>query len=213
MSKDTDDIVALLSAELASGPSPVVASSIENPLVLEIQGITLALYIRKITSAYFKTRPDVTRIQLHDSSAIRALEDQNIKVLTLGYCHETNSVVLWPQNSIKSRFNKRKNVSLYSRMSFQRIAGASSSSIQYRLSNGDTITGLPLKCLNQVLRDFTSNDDYSPRTLDMFEDDGDKSQELNELSESESLSRILKQNPSFSFADAVDALLSKRKTR
>jgi hypothetical protein len=213
MSKDTDEIVALISAELKSGHSPFVANPIENPLVIEIEGISLALYIRKITSAYFKTRPDVTRIQLHDSSAIRALEDQKIKVLTLGYCPETNSVVLWPPKSIRSRFNKRKNVSLYSRMSFQRIAGASNSSNHYRLSNGDTITGLPLKCLKQVLRDLARTVDGAHRTLKLFKEDGDKSQALNELSESESLSRILQQNPSFSFADAVDALISNRKTR
>jgi hypothetical protein len=213
MSKDTDEIITLISAELTSGPSPFVASSIENPLVFEIEGVLLALYIRKITSAYFKTRPNVTRIQLHDSSAIRALEDQGIKVLTLGYCLKTNSVVLWPQKSIRSRFNKRKNVSLYSRMSFQKTAGESNSSIRYRLSNGDTIIGLPLKCLNQVLRDVARNDDDSHRTLELFEEDSDKSKALNELSESEFLSRILQQNPSFSFADAVDALLSNRKTR
>lgn len=201
---NTDEIVILISKQLASGPSPLDVTSVQNPLIIKVEGIPYALYIRKITSAYFKSRPDVTRIQLHNSDSIRNLEDQGIKVLTVGYCTESNCVVLWPQKSITSRFNKRKNVSLYSRMSFQRIAGKSDSAIHYQLSNGDKITGLPLICLNNVLKDFTRNVEG---TLKLFEDD----EESKSMNESESLNLILTQNPNFSFADAVDALISKRK--
>ena len=38
-----------------------------NPLIIKIDNRLYAFYIRQITSAYFKNRPDVSRIQLHDS--------------------------------------------------------------------------------------------------------------------------------------------------
>ena len=213
MSKETDKIVALIGENLKSDPDRVLVHSFENPLVIEIGGATVALYIRKITSAYFKNRPDVTRIQLHDSSSIKDLETQGVKVLILGYCPEFNCVVLWPPESTTSRFNKRKNVSLYSRKSFQKEAGSSNTPMRYRLKNSDTITGFPLTLLSQSLKDFFGQQNNYAKSPKLFDDDPQKNETVDSTNNSGALTDILKQNPSFSFADAVEHLMSKRKTR
>jgi hypothetical protein len=211
MSKETDKIVALIGENLNSDPDRVLVHSFENPMAIEIGGATTALYIRKITSAYFKNRPDVTSVQLHDSSSIKDFENQGIKVLILGYCPEFNCVILWPPESINSRFNKRKNVSLYSRKSFQKEAGTENSAIRYRLKNADTITGFPLKLLSRSLEDFLGQQSNCPKSPTLFDDEHQKNERDGSTINSEALTEILKKHPSFSFADAVEHLMSKRK--
>lgn len=213
MSKETDKIIALIRENLNSDPHRVTVHSNKNPLVIEIDGATTALYIRKITSAYFKNRPDVTRVQLHDSPSIRDLEAQGTNVLILGYCPEFKCVVLWPRDSITSRFNKRKNVSLYSRSSFQQTASKANSAVRYRLKNGDTITGFPLRLLIDSLEIFVRQHSNWPKRPQRFENDTTHYPTNDSNSNSASLANILKENPSYSFADAVEHLFSKRKVR
>src|SRR6056300_1009392 len=79
-----------------------------NPLVIKIDNRLCAFYIRQITSAYFKNRPDVSRIQLHDSPKTKSLIQKNTPVIVLGYCVDFDVFITWASDSLSKRLNFKK---------------------------------------------------------------------------------------------------------
>ncbi len=206
----TTEIVNLIKGHLVKD-GLYHANSSTNPLEISTANMRLALLIRKITSAYFETRPDVSRVQLHDSQPIKSLENKGIHVLVVGYCPKSEAVIIWPPAAITSRFNKRNNVSLYSRFSFQIKASKSSKIKSLTLSNGDVILGSHVSVVANAVsfvasRNFTI-EAPSARTLGKLEE----ATPLAEMSDSDALKKIIEDNPQFTFADAVDFLRSNRK--
>ena len=206
----TTEIVNLIKGHLVRDGLYRVNSS-NNPLEISTADMRLALYIRKITSAYFKTRPDVSRVQLHDSQPIKSLENKRIHVLVVGYCPKSEAVIIWPPAAITSRFNKRNNVSLYSRFSFQIKASKSINIKSFKLTNGDVILGSHVSIVANAVsfvasRNFTI-EAPSARTLGKLEE----ATPLAEMSDSDALKKIIEDNPEFTFADAVEYLRSNRK--
>ena len=206
----TTEIVNLIKGHLVKEEMYKVDSS-DNPLKILTNEMRLALYVRKITSAYFKDRADVSRIQLHDSNSIKSLENKGFHVLVVGYCPKTETVVLWPPLGITSRFNKRKNVSLYSRFSFQAMASKSATIQSFKLANGDVIRSSHVSAIAKTLAFVTSQIMPKITHLDSGKGLHHKTSSVTALTDSNALKKIFEDNPHFTFADAVDCLRSNRK--
>ena len=207
----TDDIIGLITGHLTQSASIKVHST-DNPLEISTSKMRLALYIRKITSAYFKNRPDVSRVQLHDSQSIKNCEKRGVSVLVVGYCPRTDSVIIWPPESITSRFNKRNNVSLYSRFSFQLEAGKSTMINSYTLSNGDVVRGSNLSAIADVIRCIAPQVRGFKSSIISIPLNPSEGSHISELNDSDALKKIIEDNPQFTFADAVEYLRSNRKS-
>lgn len=182
-----------------------------NPLEVSTTEVRLALYIRKITSAYFKTRPDVSRVQLHDSHSIKSLEEKEIRVLVVGYCPKSEVVIIWPPEAISARFNKRNNVSLYSRFSFQIEASKSTKIKSFELSNGDVIRGSHVSAIANTVAFVASQISMNEAPLESAQAKLEKSTHITIMNDSEALKKIFEDNPNYTFADAVEHLRSNRK--
>ena len=208
----TEDIVHLIWHELKKSDTIFKLELLENPLEIVVEDRVIGLYIRKLTSAYFKDRPDVSRVQLHDSKAIKDLEEKGIQALVLGYCPESQAVVFWPPGVISSRFNKKKNVSLYSRFSFQFEAGQTGGIISFSLSNGDVIIGAHISALSEVILHLLPQTHGITKATSTNAYDAISEIGRNQITDSEALTQILEDNPLFTFADAVDVLRSNRES-
>lgn len=208
--KNTNDIVNLIKGHLVNDGLFRVDSS-DNPLEISNDEMRLALYIRKITSAYFKTRPDVSRVQLHDSQSIKSLENKGIHVLVVGYCPKSESVIIWPPEAVISRFNKRNNVSLYSRFSFQIDACKSTIINSFELSNGDVIRGSHVSGIANTVAFVASQISMNEAPSASTQTNLKKDAHIAKMRDSDALKKIFEDNPQFTFADAVEHLRSNRK--
>lgn len=206
----TTEIVSLIKDHLVKDGLYRVNSS-DNPLEISTTEVRLALYIRKITSAYFKTRPDVSRVQLHDSHSLKSLEDKKVYVLVVGYCPKSEAVIIWPPEAITSRFNKRNNVSLYSRFSFQIEASMSTKIKSFKLSNGDIIRGSHVSAIANIIALVSPHSSINAAPSSSAKSKPKQANNLTESSDSDTLKKIFEDNPHFTFADAVEHLRSNRK--
>lgn len=77
------------------------------------------VYIKNLSSAYFKDRPDSTRAQLAKREDFEAIKDSPEPFIFFGYDKENDVVVCWNYHLVKSRLNERKSVSFYSSAAFQ----------------------------------------------------------------------------------------------
>lgn len=207
---NTNDIVNLIKGHLVKDGLFRVDST-DNPLEISTVEMRLALYIRKITSAYFKTRPDVSRVQLHDSQSIKSLENKGVHVLVVGYCPKSEAVIIWPPEAIISRFNKRNNVSLYSRFSFQIDACKSTTINSFELSNGDVLRGSHVSEIANTVAFVASQIRINEAPSASAQANLKKDAHIAEMSDSDALKKLFEDNPQFTFADAVEHLRSKRK--
>ena len=207
---NTTEIVNLIKDHLVKDGLYRVNSS-DNPLEISTAEVRLALYIRKITSAYFKTRPDISRVQLHDSHSIKGLEDKTVHVLVVGYCPKSEAAIIWPPDAITSRFNKRNNVSLYSRFSFQIEASMSTKIKSFKLSNGDIIRGSHVSAIANIIALVSPHSSINEAPSSSAKSKPKKAINVTESSDSDTLKKIFEDNPHLTFADAVEHLRSNRK--
>jgi len=167
-----------------------------NPLIIKIDNRLYAFYIRQITSAYFKNRPDVSRIQLHDSPETKSLIQKNTPVYVLGYCSDYDVFITWTSNSLGKRLNVKKNVSLYSRFSLQKKAFKTQENVSITLKNGDIVEAFPTQLLSNKLDSFINNLNTRNRKRDTITD----------------LELMLQQNPELSFAEALKLISANNTT-
>ena len=96
------------------------------------------VYIKNLSSAYFKNRPDVTRAQLPVRDEFDFIKQSDIPFVFLGYDSENDVYICWDYNNAKRRLNVQGNVSFYSRQSLQNKV-QESSFLQSKLKNGEDI--------------------------------------------------------------------------
>ncbi|ARV14963.1 hypothetical protein [Polaribacter sp. SA4-12] len=90
-----------------------------NPFLIQIHEKEFFVFLKNISSAYFKKSPDITRVQLPFSEHFNEIFKAKIPFIILGYDVENDSMVSWNPGKIKDRLNAKNNVSLYSRHSLQ----------------------------------------------------------------------------------------------
>ena len=184
---------------LMSYDREIQISSDQNPLLIRKDDKQLIVYIRKISSAYFKNSPDVTRIQLARSSALASHQEDDTNTVVVGYDADHSSFVFWPMGQVQSRLNKKRNVSLYSRKSFQRDAATASTQTSLKLTNGDTIIACPSSLFASTV--FTLMNESKEAFLKQLGIREINSQGVS--SHIESVTDILNRDPNLSFAEAM----------
>ena len=119
------------------------------------------LYVKNITSAYFKSRPDVTRIQLGYSAKLNKMCKSNIPFILLGLDLTNDVFACWNPTKIKRRINAKANISLYSKTSIQKsIKG--SKILVHELANGDKVVLFKTKTIARFLENI---EDYFPGVI------------------------------------------------
>ena len=109
-----------------------------NPFLIRIGIKPYFIFLKNLSSAYFKNSPDVMRVQLPYSEHFSKILKVDIPLIVLGYDVENDTVVSWNPKKIKERLNHKSNVSLYSRHSLQQQVNNEAFALGY-LSNGEKI--------------------------------------------------------------------------
>jgi hypothetical protein len=94
------------------------------------------VYIKNLSSAYFKERPDTTRTQLPIRDEFDEIKKSSEPFIFLGYDQYNDVLVCWNFHIVKTRLNEKKSVSFYSRQFFQDEV-SSGVFLRKRLKNGD----------------------------------------------------------------------------
>lgn len=77
------------------------------------------VYVKNLSSAYFKERPDTTRAQLPIREEFEQIKKSDIPFIFFGYDNNNDVLVCWNFHVVKKRLNEKKSVSFYSRQYFQ----------------------------------------------------------------------------------------------
>ena len=91
-----------------------------NPFLMKLKGKEYYVFLKNISSAYYKKYPDNARIQLPFSPHFKKISKSNFDFIILGYDSEFQTFSAWDPRLIKARLNVRGNVSLFTRFSFQK---------------------------------------------------------------------------------------------
>ena len=94
------------------------------------------VYIKHLSSAYFKDRPDTTRAQLPIRPDFDEIKNSSIPFVFLGYDITNDVYVCWNYHIAKARLNEKESVSFYSRESFQKEV-KQGTLLRKRLKNDD----------------------------------------------------------------------------
>lgn len=108
------------------------------PFLCSIGNEKFYIYVKNISSAYFPNSPDITRVQLPNHADFEPILKSDIPFIMLGYDSQNDVVVCWNPHNLKNRLNESKNISLYSRQSYQDEVISDEFKFVY-LSNGDKI--------------------------------------------------------------------------
>jgi hypothetical protein len=99
--------------------APEVQMSEGNPFRMKIADRDFIVFIKSLSPGYFKESPDVSRIQL---PILRLVDsDPHATFIALGYDEDNSSFVAWNPQKLAKRLNVRGNVSLYARISVQKL--------------------------------------------------------------------------------------------
>lgn len=136
MSKiNPDTLKDLFLAAMTDNPNFEYISG-EQPFVIKYKDQRYYIYMIKLTSAYFKSRPDTTRAQLNRRACFDEIKKSPYPFIFLGYDGENDVLVCWNNKIAKARLNEKNTVSFYSRKIYQDqiILGEPR---HFKLKNGD----------------------------------------------------------------------------
>ena len=131
-----ETLLQLMLNVFEAAPDFVYKNGIQ-PFLMEIGGREFYIYVKNLSSAYFKTRPDTTRAQLPVREDFEEIKHSSIPFVFLGYDSVNDVIVCWNYHTAKQRLNERKSVSFYSRSYFQEEV-VSGEFLRKELKNGDT---------------------------------------------------------------------------
>ncbi len=107
-----------------------------QPFLISFKNKNYYIYVKNLSSAYFKDRPDTTRAQLPIKEEFDRIKISPIPFIFLGYDYANDVLVCWNFHTVKERLNEKKSVSFYSRQFFQDEV-SSGTFLRKRLKNGD----------------------------------------------------------------------------
>lgn len=161
-----------------------------NPFLINIENVKYFLFLKNISSAYFKKSPDVTRVQLPTSDHFKIISQSDIPFIIFGFDIDNDAVVCWNPSKVKSRLNEKSNVSLYSRESLQSNTKLNEFKLGY-LTNGEKIILFKRENLPLFFEKLpTLFNDISNKLIRSDINEGDISVKLSEVTDKELLSKI-----------------------
>jgi hypothetical protein len=107
-----------------------------QPFLMSFENQEYNVYVKNLSSAYFKERPDTTRAQLPKKDEFEEIKKSHNPFIFFGYDQENDVLVCWNFNIVKARLNEKKSVSFYSRQFFQEEV-SSGEFLRKKLKNGD----------------------------------------------------------------------------
>jgi len=107
-----------------------------QPFLMSFDGKEYFVYVKNLSSAYFKERPDTTRAQLPIRDEFEEIKKSSIPFIFLGYDQDNDVLVCWNFHIVKARLNEKQSVSFYSRQFFQEEASLGVF-LRKRLKNDD----------------------------------------------------------------------------
>ena len=113
-----ETLLELIRKELDNSSSFEYIEGIQ-PFLMKYDNVPYYVYIKNLSSAYFKDRPGTTRAQLPKKVSFDDIKKSPNIFIFLGYDQENDVFVCWDFNVVKERLNVSKSVSFYSRISYQ----------------------------------------------------------------------------------------------
>lgn len=107
-----------------------------QPFLMTYNNKPYYVYVKNLSSAYFRERPDTTRAQLPIKDEFEVIKKSPYPFVFLGYDQNNDVLVCWNYHVVKQRLNAAKSVSFYSRKFFQEEV-VEGDLLQKRLKNGD----------------------------------------------------------------------------
>lgn len=107
-----------------------------QPFLMQFKDKKYYVYIKNLSSAYFKERPDTTRAQLPIREEFDKIKKLDIPFIFLGYDLQNDVLVCWNFHNAKARLNEKRSVSFYSRQFFQDEVSLGTF-LRKNLKNGD----------------------------------------------------------------------------
>lgn len=102
-----ETLLQLMLNVLETAPDFIYKKGIQ-PFLMEIGGKDYYVYVKNLSSAYFKTRPDTTRAQLPVKEDFDEIKHSIIPFVFLGYDRINDVLVCWNHHIAKQRLNERK---------------------------------------------------------------------------------------------------------
>lgn len=130
-----ETLLELMVSELKHSKKFEYISGIQ-PFQMRYADISYFVYVKNLSSAYFKDRPDTTRAQLPIKEEFEEIKNSPYRFVFLGYDSCNDVLVCWNYNVAKSRLNEKKSVSFYSRKEFQERV-SDGEFVRLKLKNGD----------------------------------------------------------------------------
>lgn len=107
-----------------------------QPFLMQFKDKKYYVYVKNLSSAYFKERPDTTRAQLPSREEFNEIKKSAIPFIFLGYDQHNDVLACWNFHIAKTRLNEKRSVSFYSRQFFQDEV-LSGTFLRKSLKNGD----------------------------------------------------------------------------
>lgn len=131
-----ETLLELTRKELNNSPHFEYVEGVQ-PFLMKYGGKYYYVYIKNLSSAYFKEKPGTTRAQLPKRKIFESIKKSPYFFIFLGYDQENDVFVCWDYNIVKDRLNISKSVSFYSRISFQEEV-EEGEFLRIKLKNGDS---------------------------------------------------------------------------
>lgn len=106
-----------------------------NPFIFQKDTFKCHVFIKNISPAYFTKYPDNSRVQLPSSSRFKKVIESPLDFLIIGYDPANEVFVSWNPFLIKKRLNEKRNVSVYSRFTWQREVSNGKLLVRYLANN------------------------------------------------------------------------------
>jgi len=143
-----------------------------QPFLMSFDGKEYYVYVKNLSSAYFKERPDTTRAQLPIRDEFKEIKKSPNLFIFFGYDQNNDVLVCWNFHIVKTRLNEKKSVSFYSRQFFQDEV-SSDIFLRKRLKNEDELVIFKRKNLidffNQIDVFFPLTDNINDTTIPFFD--------------------------------------------
>lgn len=123
-----------------------------NPCRISFDGMEFYIYIKNLSPAQLSNNnPDIWRIQLPIREDFKQLKGNDIPFIALGYDDENKVFTTWNPYWVKQRLNAAKSVSLYSRLSLQKISRETYQLQKLNLNNDGEVVAFPTSKLGYYL--------------------------------------------------------------
>jgi hypothetical protein len=142
-----------------------------QPFLMSYDGKEYYVYVKNLSSAYFKERPDTTRAQLPIRDEFEEIKKSPNPFIFLGYDQDNDVLVCWNFHIVKTRLNEKQSVSFYSRQFFQDEVSLGTF-LRKRLKNGDEPILFKRKNLvdffNKIDTFFSFTENINDETIPFF---------------------------------------------